>query len=249
MKYIYDTLFENSKDGANQAAEYIISQIDAHDEKYLINETKVSSVFIAWAPGSGKTEFLETIQDHEDYVVIDIDKYRRYFKWYDGSNSSEYQDACSRVATKVLHHCLKKDLKFILDGTVSSERWLQSVGKAYKKWRKIMLVLIYQAPTVSYSATLIRNVDKQRQVDIESFLRIYYNSVKYSFKALEKYPEIWFIVASKNKDGSYKHVKGTIPKDFFDKEYKFEHNRDVLKEKLTSIQNENISDWKKRLSK
>ena len=196
MIFDYTLKFSNTPDWAKCAFEHIKEQLILQwVEKYQSKDNTPRTIFIAWAPWSWKTEFLETVIDYEDYIVIDIDKYRLFFDWYNGSNSSKYQDSCSRVATFICKFCIKNKLNFIFDWTLSGTAWMRTLSKCYKKNRKIVVILLYQAPSISYTATLLRNVDNKRQVSIETFMRIYYNSITCCFRSIQKYPEIWFIVS------------------------------------------------------
>lgn len=72
---------------------------------------------MAWAPGAWKTEFVESSLEVWDYIVIDIDKYRKMFKWYNGRNSKKYQKYAKKVTDKMHKYCIKNKLNFVLDWT------------------------------------------------------------------------------------------------------------------------------------
>lgn len=233
--------FPNTKEWAISLADFLISQF----EKEWIDKFKIdhstSTIFLAWAPWAWKTEFLETVLISESFMVIDIDKYRCYFEWYNWKNADLYQDTSSRVATKIFEYCLKKDLKIIFDWTLTSEIWLKNIKKSLEKNRKIWIILIYQDPVISYWYTIVRQENNERKVSMEAFLRIYYNSIKYCFEITKKYKNINFVIWSKNKNRERKQIV-FYNKDKFDKYFMVEYNQKALKEKLEKLV-EKDNDW------
>lgn len=230
-------VFENSKEGAKDVLNYIIAEIEWEKEKYQGDEA-IWSIFIAWAPWSGKTEFVETVLDFKKYIVIDIDKYRKYFKGYNWKNAKDYQDSCSRIATGVFKYCLKNNLRFIFDGTLSSEMGKRNIKDVIKKWRTPSVILVYQWPQLSFLYTKLRQQNNERNVDIKSFMRIYYQSIYYCFlvykELIRDNKKCNFIVASKSKNRKFK-VSNFISKKEFDKYFKIEYSEDTLKKELLSI--------------
>lgn len=96
--------FNNDEEWINKLSEYIISKI-WHISKYkIVDKESISSLFLAWAPWAWKTEFLDTIFSElkENFIVIDIDKYRNFFRWYNWDNSSDFQNSSVKVADKIL---------------------------------------------------------------------------------------------------------------------------------------------------
>lgn len=239
-------IFENSKEWAIEVFEMIIQgYVNEWIEKYAITNW-LSTIFLAGAPGAGKTEFLETVLDTENFIVIDIDKYRQYFKWYNGRNADLYQDSCSRVATRIFDYCIKNNLKLIFDGTLTSEIWLKNIKKALEKERKMGIVLIYQDPVISYSYTIARQERNERKVDIDTFLRIYYSSIHYVFEVVEKYTEIQFVIGSKNKKREWKQFFYR-KKDKFDKHFHVEYNEKALRDKLCQLNGNTLYNIKCKL--
>lgn len=233
--------FENSKDWAKALAEHLLQCYEKDWlDKYEI-ENWLSTIFLAWAPWSWKTEFLETVLNTEKFLVIDIDKYRSYFSWYNWSNADLYQDSSSRVATRIFDYCIKNNLKVIFDWTLTSEIWVKNIKKSIEKNRKIWIVLIYQDPAISYSYTIIRQDKNERKVCLDVFIKIYYNSIKYCFEVIEKYKNIQFIVWSKNKNRKWLQLSFTS-KHKFDKYFKVEYNPVTLKEKLLKLTDKEINE-------
>lgn len=241
--------FRNTKDWAKLLANFLISQYEKDwIDKYKIDKS-LSTIFLAWAPWAWKTEFLETVLKYENFMVIDIDKYRDFFEWYNWKNADLYQDSSSRVATKIFDYCIKNDLKVIFDWTLTSEMWIKNIKKSLDKNRKIWVILIYQDPVISYSYTIVRQENNERKVSMDAFLRIYYNSIKYCFQVVEEHKNIQFIIWSKNKNRKRKQMI-FHNKDRFDKYFNVEYNSENLKEKLEKLNEKSILQliqwlWKK----
>jgi len=140
----------------------------------------------------------------------------------------------SRVATKIFDYCIKNNLKVIFDGTLTARIWVKNIEKSKKKNRKIGIVLIYQDPLISYWFTLARQVDNKRNVSIDAFLRIYYNSIQYCFESTSQYTDIQFIVWSKNKQRVWKQFSMS-DKTKFDKYFRVDYNADTLRKKLEKL--------------
>jgi hypothetical protein len=230
--------FKNTSEWAKELASFLIqSYINEWIEKYKLQNNNLSTIFIAWAPWAWKTEFVETVLDNKNFIVIDIDKYRNYFEWYNWKNAEEYQDCSSRVATRIFDYCIKNDLKVIFDWTLTSDIWKKNIEKALHKDRKIWIVLIYQDPTISFSYTIARQIKNERKVSTEAFLRIYFNSIKYCFEMKERYwDKIHFVVWAKNKDRKRKqHIFTWNDKENFDKYFKIWYNELELKQKLEKL--------------
>ncbi len=74
--------FLNTKEGIEDMSQNIIESF-GNIQKYVISDTEnISAIFLAGAPGSGKSEFLETIfcDLKQNFIVIDIDDYRNMFR-------------------------------------------------------------------------------------------------------------------------------------------------------------------------
>lgn len=213
-------------------------------EKYTIKDSEnISAIFLAGAPWSWKTEFLESILDElvENFVVIDLDKYRNLFVWYNWENASDYQKACVKVADKVLSYCFKNNLNFIFDGTFRSYNKVQQNFLQCQKYsRKSLISLIFQDPRISFYYTFLRKINKKRNVPIEIFIDGFYWSIENVFKIKKTFPKTELMIAHKKynlrskKNFSYKIDYQTSNIYAFCKKYKLWYqkwsfiNRDIL---------------------
>jgi len=247
--------FENTEEWIIKLSNYIIQKI-WNIEKFKIKDSDtISAIFLAWAPWAWKTEFLETIFNdlQQGFVIIDIDKYRKYFKWYNWENSSDFQNASVKVADKILKFCFKNGLNFIFDGTFRNfNKIKQNFNQCIKYNRKILVTLIFQEPRISFYYTYLRKLNKKRNVPIDIFIDGFYCSIKNLFLAKEKFPNIEIIIANKkyhplNKD-KYKYIVDYDTNNIkvFSKKYHVKYNNWIFenreKLKLDLIDFKNILD-------
>ena len=192
--------FPITSDWIKAAAKYIISRLWDVEKYKIVNDTNISAIFLAWAPWAWKTEFLETVfNDLKDiFVVIDIDIYRKLFKWYNGDNSSKYQNASVRVADKVLKFCFKNKLNFIFDGTFRNYNKAQQNFEQCEKYkRNVLVTLVFQDPRISFYYTFLRKLKKKRNVPIDVFIDGFYGSIESVFKVKKNFKEINIMIACK----------------------------------------------------
>lgn len=233
-------LFKNNKEGINEMFEYFCNVLNEKWlESFKINPEEPSTIFLAWAPGSWKSEFIESRIDCNKYVIIDIDKYRNLFEWYNWINASEFQENSTKVANKIYKFCMQNDLNLVVDWTFWNMNVIeQNIWQCKKKNRDFGVILIYQDPVFSYFYTKRRELDWKRNVPQDIFIEKYYNSVINSFEILEKYPDISFIVAFKtfkDKRWIFDTKSSVINKNKFDKKFNVDYNVENLKNKLEKV--------------
>ena len=160
------------KDGKNIAKD-LTSQFKPSEESLAI--------FMAGAPGAGKTEFSEEIisrSESQSIIHIDGDKLRTYFDGYTGDNSHQFQTAMSLVVEKILDQVYKKKVSFILDGTLSSYTVAEkNLKRALRKNRVVLIYFIYQEPKVSWMFTQRREGVEGRRITKEIFIEKYFGSI------------------------------------------------------------------------
>ncbi len=190
--------YPNTEEGATLLAESIIAWLGNLDQYTMNDPENISSIFLAWAPWAGKSEFLETIlvDLRRDFIVIDIDAYRSMFEWYNGENASEFQKSSVRVADKVLKYCFHHNLNFIFDGTFRSyEKVKQNLEQCRHYKRNTMVTLVYQEPRISFYYTFLRKIYKTRNVPVEVFIDGFYSSIENVFRAKEEFGVFLFIAS------------------------------------------------------
>lgn len=192
--------FHKDDDWIKQLFEYLKWEIWNLDDYKIVNSNYISAIFLAWAPWAWKTEFLDTIftELKENFIIIDIDKYRDFFIWYNWDNSSEYQNASVKVADKILKYCFKNQLNFIFDWTFRNfNKVSQNFNQCKKYHRKSLITFIYQEPRISFYYTFLRKLDKKRNVPIEVFIDWFYDSIFNVFKAIKIFTDVDLIIAHK----------------------------------------------------
>lgn len=261
---IWNKKFHNTEEWIIEMAEYIIWSFKEIDAYKIWDPRNISTIFLAGAPGSGKSEFMETIFSDlkKNFIVIDIDNYRNMFRWYDGENSSDYQQSSVRVADKVVSFCFKNNLNFILDGTFRSYGKVEQNIKQCEKYnRKMLIALIFQEPRISFYYTFLRKLNKKRNVPVDVFISWFYDSIMNIFHAMKTFNGINLMIVHKK----YKDIDKNIfdykiysdIRDIYDfcRKFKIGYskwifiNRTRLKLDIESFQNTLIAQfcWKKNI--
>lgn len=192
--------FKNNIEWYEKMAEFIKNSFWDILKFKIKNEKNISAIFLAGAPGAWKTEFLETIfTDLKDnFIVIDVDKYRNLFKWYNWDNANNFQNGSVKVADKVLKFCFKNNLNFIFDWTFRNFNKIKENFWQCKKYnRKSLITLIYQEPRISFYYTFLRKLKKKRNVPIDIFIDWFYGSIQNVFKAKKDFHNLDLIIAHK----------------------------------------------------
>ncbi len=196
--------------------------------------------FLAWAPWAWKTEFLDTIfcSLKESFIIIDIDKYRKLFEWYDWENSDKFQKWSVKVAEKVLSFCFKNKLNFIFDGTFRNfNKIKENFWQCKKNNRNSLITLIFQEPRISFYYTFLRKLKKQRNVPIDVFVDWFYNSIENVFKALRNFEKVDLMIAYKryaflDKDKWYFEIDhNTNNISDFCRKYRIDYEKWIFKNK------------------
>lgn len=76
-------LYPLTDEGISFAGDFVISRIEIKKSKYVYEgkDQNTTAVFLAGAPGSGKTEFIQSALSYmNDFFFIDIDSYRELFE-------------------------------------------------------------------------------------------------------------------------------------------------------------------------
>ncbi|TSC58087.1 MAG: hypothetical protein Greene041619_776 [Candidatus Peregrinibacteria bacterium Greene0416_19] len=137
------------------------------------------SIFMAGAPGAGKTEFSKSlIADTGIRVVrIDADEIRTFFPWYDGENSDEVQKGAFRGVDKLHDYVLQKKKNVIIDSTFTPYQQVdKNIRRSLAAKRLIKVYYLYQDPILSWEFTKIRAVEEGRSVPKDMFIDALFES-------------------------------------------------------------------------
>lgn len=137
-----------------------------------------TAVFMAGAPGAGKTEVSQFLaQQFASTLRIDADEYRSLMPGYDGSNSHLFQGAVSLLVERVLDKVFKKRQSFILDGTFSSLKVARrNVERALRHGYSVELMFVFQSPIVSWSFVEAREQQEGRRILLDTFIEQFLTS-------------------------------------------------------------------------
>lgn len=239
--------YSTDKEWIKQVIDIVIFEIKHNIETFQISENqkeKTSAIFLAWAPGSGKTEFILSILKNSWYFFIDVDSFRNYFQWYTWNNSKDFQRAISKVIDEVMKFCFQNDIRFILDGTFKSLKHVKrNIENCKNKKRKIKIYFIFQNPYVSYYFTFLRQIQNERNIPIDGFIECFYESIRNIFLIKWKDKSIELFICEKLNftervilKADYKIRDNFSDITTFCKFYNIEYNADDFsnKELLTS---------------
>lgn len=189
-------------------------------KKFIANSEDIPTIFLAWAPGAWKTEFIEWITAEKGtYIVLDTDTYRCLFDWYTWDNAHEFQQYASWVMDKMYSFCLKRWFNVIIDGTFSGLDYAdKNIQQCIKKNRSYAIILVYQDPLISYLYTKKRELEKKRRVPEEKFIQKFFGSIEVLKNIQQKYPQSTLFVA----------IKTTTRKKFIAEQVLSEEDIDLL---------------------
>lgn len=233
-----DRKFEASEEWVIEMFDFFVKELEANwIEEYKVNSTiSPSTIFLAGAPWAWKSEFIDTIKDHSKFVVIDIDKYRVLFEWYEWYNASVFQKFSTKVANKLYKYCMHNNLNVIVDWTFWNLNIIeQNINQCIKNNREFWVVLIYQDPVISYFYTKLRQLEWKRNVPQNVFIDKFYNSIQNAFEVKQKYKDMFFIFAYKNAKWIFQTNKNVVDKKSFDKKVMLNYNQNLLIDNLNYI--------------
>lgn len=167
------------------------------DSDYFPSSQKPFTIFMAGAPGAGKTEiskWLCRIFLQEDppmpVVRIDPDEIRDELPQhiYIGGNAHLFQRAVSFAVEKLYDTAHKKSQNILLDGTFASlVVGLKNVKRAIEKGRMVGILYVYQDPIKSWELTQKREAVEGRKILKKDFIDSYFLSKENVNKAKEEF--------------------------------------------------------------
>lgn len=146
-------------------------------------EAEPWSVFMAGAPGAGKSEISKAFESIANTALppsspepghvlrIDPDDFRERLPGYRGGNSSLFNRAVSLITESVLDRAFKRRASFILDGTFSSESVAhKNITRALQKGYDITIVYVYQQPLQAWDFVQSRELVEGRKIPLRDFV-------------------------------------------------------------------------------
>ncbi len=148
-------------------------------------ETKPLVMFMAGAPGAGKTEVSQTVANIVNrkripkVLRVDPDEFRYHFPEYTGDNSHLFQMGVVKVVERVVDKLLQKRYSFILDGTFSSYIVAKrNIERAISRDYVITLTYVHQPPHVSWQFVVAREEKEGRRIHKQVFAEQYLSSIE-----------------------------------------------------------------------
>ncbi|NCN25361.1 hypothetical protein COT94_01215 [Candidatus Falkowbacteria bacterium CG10_big_fil_rev_8_21_14_0_10_37_14] len=194
---------------------------------------KPTTIFMAGAPGSGKTESsVAFIKNNPElhFVRIDPDEIKaRFIPQYDGKNSNIVKPAATKAVSILFDHCMKRGQNFLVDGTFSN--WTAVSGnlhKLIKQKRTIFVIYVYQDPVIAWQFTQKRGVLEGRLIPKQFFIDSYFESMENIVRLKREFGEqVSVILLEKNVDN--KTIKNVfLNVDTIDKYIKNIYTRETL---------------------
>ena len=213
---------------------------------------KPISLFMAGAPGVGKTELAERLshvlaseegikqllkKEHSIVRIahLDPDKIRLKIPGYTGANSELFQRAISKGMSILFDYCQEKKISYIVDGTFSNEEIaMENVKRAVEKKRSVLICFLYRDPLEAWKTVLSREITEGRRVPKEAFVEAYFESIRVVNSVKQAYTEnvnIWFIRRDQI-DGQRKSYKIELNVDRIDGYLPIDYPKDKLHDLL-----------------
>ena len=168
-------------------------------------ETEALTLFLAGAPGAGKTEFAKVFKsvflDKNGIVHIDADEIKSFIPQYDGKNSQIYQGASAIGVEKLYDEVLKKNLHVIFDATFSLplQKTSKNIQRSIDKHRKVWIIFLFQNPEISWNFTKDREIEENRHVPRKVFIKAFLQSGKNVLKVKKTFfKKVTVVLVQKN---------------------------------------------------
>lgn len=161
--------------------------IDAIAGRYKDPQEGRVSVFMAGAPGAGKTEFSRCLirdvfgLDTKLIVRIDPDEIRLKIPVYIPGKAELFNRATIKGVDIIVDHCFKEKFNksFLLDGTLSNRVVAKkNIDRALDRKRKVLIYYVYKDPIIAWDFTQKREKVEGRNIPKESFINHYFGSIE-----------------------------------------------------------------------
>ena len=170
------------------------------------------AIFTAGAPGSGKSEFshafLHKVNERfprSGMVRLDVDDVRVMNPYYIPSsggvkgNAQLIQKAANKGLEYCRRYCLKNEIPFLLDSTLSypgAEKFIKKL--IHNNW-SVWITFVFQNPEHSWQFALAREKKEGRNITRENFLNGFFGSIDMIEKIKRLYPTVRTFLVIKDK--------------------------------------------------
>lgn len=198
-----------------------------------------STIFMAGAPGAGKTEFsklfIEKFYESEKekkVVRLDTDEIREIIPGYYGYNASLFQSASALGMEYLIDSVYEERQNALIDTTFGlRHKVMLNVERAIRKNRNVSIFYMYQDPQISWEFVKDRQRKGSRYVPRDSFIENFFlarenaNEAKEIFK--EKVVLVIFML-----DKNHKVMTSTFNIDNIDNYVKIPYTKGWLESNL-----------------
>jgi len=160
---------------------YIVNLIIKDSGSKPVGEGEVPIAFVmAGIPGSGKTEFLDTVTEelqnkykNKEFVRIDLDQIVTIYPGYTPKTYSKFRSQGNNVLARSVDQLRRKRYNMMIDGTFSgvSGSSLRNVDKLLSAGYRVSLVYMHDSAENAWSYTQDREKVTDRGIDKDDFLQ------------------------------------------------------------------------------
>ena len=201
---------------------------------------KAVSIFMAGSPGAGKTELskrlINTLEkgSYGKIIRIDPDDIREMLPGYTGNNSYLFQKAVSRGVEKIQDTALRKNINFLLDGTLSNYNKAQTnIDRSLAKNRFVIIMYVYLDPFIAWEITRARELKENRHIPKDAFIKHLFNAQKTVALLKKKYgSKLEILLAHKKSIDRINNFILVENIEDIDKYITIKHNSDSLQKNL-----------------
>ncbi|ETY74462.1 zeta toxin [Lactiplantibacillus fabifermentans T30PCM01] len=134
-----------------------------------------TAVFLAGAPGSGKTEVVNALTSiSANLCHIDADTFRAGLPGYAGDNAADYQRGAAFLVDYNFSWLVAHRYSFILDGTFATRKVAMNIQRALDHDYRVLIYYVYQDPAAAFDYTQRRQTKEGRVVPTDTFIKAYY---------------------------------------------------------------------------
>jgi predicted ABC-type ATPase len=146
-------------------------------------------IFMAGAPGAGKTEFAKRLipQLSVPPIHIDMDEIAKRIDDYNPKNSHLFRAGATVILERLYDEAIDKGIDILMDGTFGHSKTILNVERALKHRYNIRIYFISPDPFTAWNKTLDREIIEKRSINAEQFVETYFHMLENLRKINEKF--------------------------------------------------------------
>lgn len=132
------------------------------------------AVIMAGVPGSGKTEFINSLLEQipllaKDALRIDLDEIVQVFEEYTPQEDYRFRNVGNAIIESILDRAIHERYNFILDGTFAGAPAVKNIKRITDRGYKVTLFLMIEDLERAKEYTRVREKRTARGVDDQAF--------------------------------------------------------------------------------